>query len=145
MPDQAMLEAFIATVESGKHDEAIDRFYIDDASMQDNFGPLRTGKDKLIARERTFMAQFKKLRSICIRPVFVAGDQVVIRWNFEFVRPDDSSWTKDELANAGKEMRLRRNASISIPAKSSSETQEHTVHRFQKHCVGVITEFDPAP
>ena len=44
-PDQATLEAFIATVESGKHDEAIDRFYTDDASMQDNLGPLRKGKD----------------------------------------------------------------------------------------------------
>jgi hypothetical protein len=98
MPDQPTLEAFIATVESGKHDEAIDRFYTDDASMQDNLGPLRKGKDKLIARERAFMGQFKQIRSACVRPAFVAGDHVVIRWSFEFVRPDDSSWAMDELA-----------------------------------------------
>jgi limonene-1,2-epoxide hydrolase len=98
MPDQATLEAFIATVESGKHDEAIDRFYTDDASMQDNLGPLRKGKDALIARERAFMAQFKEMRSVCVRPAFVAGDQVVIRWSFDFVRLDGSSLTRDELA-----------------------------------------------
>jgi hypothetical protein len=37
MPDQTTLEAFIATVESGKHDEAVDRFYTDDASMPGQF------------------------------------------------------------------------------------------------------------
>ena len=98
MPDQATLEVFIATVESGKHDEAIDRFYTDDASMQDNLGPLRKGKDALIARERAFMTQFKEMRSVCVRPAFVAGDQVVIRWSFDFVRLDGSSLTRDELA-----------------------------------------------
>jgi ketosteroid isomerase-like protein len=98
MPDPDALEAFIAAVESGKHDEAIARFYTDDASMQDNLGPLRQGRDNLIARERQFMTRFKDIRSQCVRPVFVAGDRVVIRWNFEFVRQDGSVWTMDELA-----------------------------------------------
>ena len=98
MPDHETLEAFIAAVESGKHDEAIERFYTDDASMQDNLGPLRKGKDVLIARERQFMPQFREIRSICVRPVFIAGNRVVIRWIFEFVRPDGSSMTVDELA-----------------------------------------------
>jgi len=98
MPDHETLEAFIAAVESGKHDEAIERFYTDDASMQDNLGPLRKGKDALIAREREFMPQFKEIRSECVRPAFVAGDHVVIRWKFEFVRPDGSSMAMDELA-----------------------------------------------
>ena len=98
MPDPDALEAFIAAVESGKHDEAIARFYTDDASMQDNLGPLRKGKDNLIARERQFMMQFKEIRSKCVRPAFVAGDRVVVCWNFEFVSQDGSAWTMDELA-----------------------------------------------
>ncbi len=98
MPNPDALEAFIAVVESGKHDEAIARFYTDDASMQDNLGPLRKGKEILIARERQFMMRFKEIRSKCVRPAFVAGDHVVIRWNFEFVRQDGSVWTMDELA-----------------------------------------------
>jgi hypothetical protein len=92
------LEAFIATVESGAHDDAIDRFYTDDASMQDNLGPLRKGKNALIARERAFMGKFKEIRSACIRPAFVTDDRVVIRWTFEFVRPDGTTLTMDELA-----------------------------------------------
>ena len=44
MPNPDALEAFIAVVESGKHDEAIARFYTDDASMQDNLGPLRKAR-----------------------------------------------------------------------------------------------------
>jgi ketosteroid isomerase-like protein len=98
MPDQATLEAFIATVESGKHDEAIERFYTDDASMQDNLDPPRRGKDVLIARERAFMPRFKEIRSKCVRPVFAEGDRVVICWNFEFIRPDGSKLKMDELA-----------------------------------------------
>jgi len=98
MPDPDALEAFIAVVESGMHDDAIARFYTDDASMQDNLGPMRKGKDVLIARERQFMKLFKDIRSKCVRPAFVAGNRVVIRWNFEFVRQDGSIWAMDELA-----------------------------------------------
>jgi len=98
MPDPDALEALVAVVESGAHDQAIARFYTDDASMQDNLGPLRKGKDNLIARELQFMTRFKEIRSKCVRPAFVAGDHVVIRWNFEFVRHDGSAWTMDELA-----------------------------------------------
>jgi len=66
MPQPDALEAFIAAVESGMHDDAIARFYTDDASMQDDLGPLRKGKDTLIARERQFMTRFREIRSKCV-------------------------------------------------------------------------------
>ncbi|MDE2134556.1 MAG: hypothetical protein KGJ49_08150 [Alphaproteobacteria bacterium] len=34
MPDQKFLRAFIAAVESGKHDEAIERFHYDKAARR---------------------------------------------------------------------------------------------------------------
>ena len=37
-------------------------------------------------------------RSRCVRPVFVAGDHVVIRWQFHFDWPDGSTTDIDELA-----------------------------------------------
>jgi ketosteroid isomerase-like protein len=98
MPSHATLEAFIATVEANHHDEAIERFYTPDASMQENLEPPRNGRDGLIARERAVMARFKEIRSKCVRPVFVEGDRVVIRWIFEFVREDGKTTAMDELA-----------------------------------------------
>jgi ketosteroid isomerase-like protein len=98
MPDKAVLEEFIATVESNRHDEAIDRFYADDATMQENLEPPRRGKPALLERERGFMAKLAEMRSECVRPVFVSGDQVVIRWNFDLRTKDGTRLFRDELA-----------------------------------------------
>jgi len=98
MPARATVDAFVALVVSGKHDEAIARFYREDASMQENLDPPRKGRAGLIARERAVMAHFKEIRSTCAGPVLRDGDNVVIRWLFEFVRADGTSWTMDELA-----------------------------------------------
>lgn len=98
MPSQSVLDAFIATVESNKHDEAIERFYTDDATMQENLEPVRRGKAALLARERGFMSRLAEMRSKCVKPVFVVGDLVVIRWNFDFRTKDGGHLTRDELA-----------------------------------------------
>jgi ketosteroid isomerase-like protein len=98
MPDKAVLEEFIATVEGNRHDEAIDRFYADDATMQENLEPPRRGKPALLERERAFMAKLVEMRSACMRPVFVSGDHVVIRWNFDLRAKDGTRLFRDELA-----------------------------------------------
>ena len=98
MPSRETVEALIALVEDGKYDTAIERFYTEDASMQENLDPPRKGRDGLIARERAVMAHFREIRSTCAGPVLRNGDHVVIRWIFEFVRADGTSWTMDELA-----------------------------------------------
>jgi hypothetical protein len=83
MPDRNVLEDFVATVVAGRHDEAIERFYTEDASMQENLDPPRRGREGLVARERAVMAAFS-ITTECIKPIFVDGDQVVIRWRFGF-------------------------------------------------------------
>lgn len=98
MPAPEVLEGFIITVEANRHDEAIDRFYADDATMQENLDEVRCGKPALLARERAFMANLKEMNSHCIRPVFVADDRVVVRWKFEFLLHDSSRLTRDEIA-----------------------------------------------
>ena len=98
MPAQSVLDAFIATVESNKHDEAIERFYTDNATMQENLEPVRRGKTALLARERDFMSRLAEMRSECVRPVFTEGDHVVIRWSFDFRTKDGKRLTRDELA-----------------------------------------------
>jgi ketosteroid isomerase-like protein len=98
MPSQKTLDAFVALVLSGKHDEAIERFYISDATMQENVDPPRKGRDTLVAGERGIMAHFAEIRSELRKPIFVNGDHVVINWVFRFVAKDGKSFTHDELA-----------------------------------------------
>ena len=48
MPSRARLDEFIAVVESGDHAGAIERYYTEDASMQENAAPPRVGRDLLV-------------------------------------------------------------------------------------------------
>ncbi len=98
MPNRNVLDEFIATVVSGRHDAAIERYYTDDASMQENLDPPRKGREILVARERAVMAAFKSIDTKCVGPVFVDGDRVVIRWIFEFESADGHKRQMDELA-----------------------------------------------
>jgi hypothetical protein len=98
MPSVETLERFIATVEANLHVEAIERFYAPHATMQENDAPPRGGRDALVASERAVMARSAGVHSRCVRPVFVAGDRVVIRWQFHFDWPDGSTTDMDELA-----------------------------------------------
>ena len=98
MPSTEVLERFIARVESNAHAEAIEEFYADGASMRENNAAPRVGRDNLVAHERRVLARAKSVRSRCVRPVFVSGDRVVIRWIFDFEWRDGSSTRMEELA-----------------------------------------------
>ncbi|HEY8241940.1 MAG: nuclear transport factor 2 family protein [Vicinamibacteria bacterium] len=98
MPSPGTLERFIATVEANLHVEAIERFYAEHATMQENDAAPRVGRDTLVANERAVMAKALGVLSRCVRPVFVAGDRVVVRWQFHFDWPDGSATDMDELA-----------------------------------------------
>ena len=98
MPDAKTLEDFIAAVESNEHVSAIERFYADDASMQENLGEPRRGRETLMAGEAAILKMWKEVRSECVRPAFQAGDNVVIRWIFEFTGQDGRTRRMEELA-----------------------------------------------
>lgn len=98
MPSKQTLDAFMAMVLGGAHDEAIDKFYLPDSTMQENMNPPRKGRDGNVKRERAVMERFKEIHSATEGPVFVNGDHVVIRWVFRFVAPDGTGFTMDELA-----------------------------------------------
>jgi len=98
MPTADILEKFIARVEQNAHVEAVEEFYTPNSTQQENQAPPRVGRDAHAANERKVMARAKSIASKCIRPVFVDGDRVVIRWQFRFVWQDDSVTEMDELA-----------------------------------------------
>lgn len=98
MPALETLERFIARVEENAHVEAIEEFYTEGASMQENQSPPRVGRDAHIANERRVFARVKTLWSKCVRPAFLAGDRVVIRWIFHFDWLDGTVTHMEEVA-----------------------------------------------
>jgi hypothetical protein len=98
MPSAQALERFIARVESNAHVQAIEEFYTDGASMQENTGVPRVGRDALMSGERAVLARMRSVQSRCVRPVFVNGDHVVVRWIFRFEGNDGRVRELEELA-----------------------------------------------
>jgi hypothetical protein len=98
MPSPEVLQRLIARVEANVHVEAIEEFYAPHASMQENEQSPRTGRDTLVANEKKVLSRARSVTSKCLRPVFVNGDHVVIRWVFQFEFHDGATTRLDELA-----------------------------------------------
>jgi hypothetical protein len=98
MPTTETLERFIARVEQNAHVEAVEEFYAPDSTMRENNAAPRTGRDVHANAERKVMGRAKSVFSQCVRPVFVNGDHVVIRWIFRFEWLDGSVTRVEELA-----------------------------------------------
>jgi ketosteroid isomerase-like protein len=98
MPTSETLERFIARVEENAHAEAVEEFYTADASMQENQAPPRVGRDAHVANERKVFFRTKTLSSKCVRPAFLNGDRVVIRWIFHFESRDGTITHMEEIA-----------------------------------------------
>ncbi|KIA94439.1 polyketide cyclase [Flavobacterium sp. KMS] len=106
MPKLETVEQFISMVEANEHDKAIERFYTEDASMQENQAEPRVGRDFLVANEKNVLLRVKSLVSKCIRPVFINGDFVVIQWYFKFEWKDGTSTEIEEMTHQNWEGEL---------------------------------------
>lgn len=99
MPTLETLERFIAQVEANAYAEAVEAFYTADASLQENQEPPRVGRDFHIAKERAMMSRVRSMSSTCVRPAFLDGDHVAIRWIFRFEWADGSVTRMEEIAH----------------------------------------------
>ena len=97
MPSRARLDEFIAVVESGDHAGAIERYYTEDATMQENTASPRVGRDALLAHERAALARMSDVYSKCMMSV-VEGDRVAIHWNFVLTEKSGLVRHFDEIA-----------------------------------------------
>jgi ketosteroid isomerase-like protein len=97
MPSRARLDEFIAVVESGDHAGAIERYYTEDATMQENAAQPRVGRDGLVAHERAALARMSDVYSKCMTSV-LEGDRVVIHWNFVLTEKSGLIRRFDEIA-----------------------------------------------
>ncbi len=97
MPTRARLDEFIAMVVSGDHAGAIERYYTEDASMQENANPPRVGRDVLVAHEHAFLATLLRIDSTPVTSV-VEGDHVAIHWIFDLTDKSGKVRRADEVA-----------------------------------------------
>lgn len=98
MPSRDTVDRFVAAVEQGAHAQVIADFYTPNASMQENQQAPRVGRDALVENESNVLKRARKVVSTCVRPVFIDGDRVVIRWIFEFEWLDGSTTRMEEIA-----------------------------------------------
>jgi ketosteroid isomerase-like protein len=97
MPSRARLDEFIAVVVSGDHAGAIERYYTEDASMQENAAPPRVGRDALVALERAFLEKLTDIYSEAVTSV-VEGDRVAIQWRFRMTDKSGKVMRREEVA-----------------------------------------------
>jgi ketosteroid isomerase-like protein len=98
MPSRDDVQRFVALVEGAQYMEALRDFYAEGASMQENGDPPRRGLQALLAQEAMVLKAFA---SVSTRPgstVVIDGDQVAIRWAFEFVTRQGGGFTLEEIA-----------------------------------------------
>ena len=97
MPTRERLNEFIAAVETGDHAGAIERYYTEDSSMQENTAPPRGGRDVLVAHERGVLARMSHVYSKAMSSV-LEGDRVAIHWIFELTDKSGQVHRIDEVA-----------------------------------------------
>jgi hypothetical protein len=98
MPTRERVQALIDLVEGGRYVEAIEAFYHEDASMQENLDPPRRGRNTLVGGEQRVIEAHRSIRTRPVHTFMVEGDRAVINWVFEFVDHEGRAYTLDELA-----------------------------------------------
>ena len=97
MSTQENVKQLISMVVEGKFLEAIEKFYSDGASMQENNQAPRVGISALLENERRALAFMSQLRSRAVSHV-VDGNRAAINWIFEFTDPEGVRRQLDEIA-----------------------------------------------
>lgn len=98
MPSRERVEAFLEEVIKGSHVKAIADFYHDNATMQENLGVPRRGKEMLMAREQSVLDQLQKMHTHPVQTFLVDGDNVAIRWTFDKTDKDGVVQRLEEVA-----------------------------------------------
>jgi SnoaL-like domain len=97
MSTQENVKQLISMVVAGKFVEAIEQFYSDGASMQENNGPPLVGLAALVENERIALTRMSQLHTTAASHV-VDGDRAAINWIFEFIDPQGNRRRLDEIA-----------------------------------------------
>jgi SnoaL-like polyketide cyclase len=92
------VKKLISLVEQRKFLEAIQEFYADNASMQENNAPPRAGLATLLENERKFLTTVKSTDVSRAESFLVDGNRVAIHWIFEFTNLQGQKRRLEEIA-----------------------------------------------
>lgn len=91
--------ALVAMVENRQFLEAIERFYAEHATMQENNAPPRVGLPALLEGERYALAnRLKEIHECRAASYVVDGDRAAINWVFEYTDYEGARHRLDEIA-----------------------------------------------
>ncbi len=98
MPTRENVKTLISLVEQRRFLEAIQEFYGEDASMQENNDPPRIGLAALLAREKQFLNSIQQIHVSRADSFLVDGDRAAINWIFEMTDGGGKRRRLDEVA-----------------------------------------------
>lgn len=98
MPTPDRVRSFIARVEQQDYVAAIMHFYHPDASVQENFGEPRNGRDAIVANEMEILLRYGNMPVRKVERFAINGDIVFINWQFEVNVPVIGVRLLDEVA-----------------------------------------------
>ena len=92
------VKELIALARQGSFLEAIERFYAEDATMQENFDSPRAGLGALLENERRVLAAFPDIHLERVGWLMVDGDRAAINWVFGYTSSAGKKVRLDEVA-----------------------------------------------
>ncbi len=129
MPTRERVQAFVTMVEAGDYVRAIRDFYTDDATMQENLGEIRAGRDALAAAEEKIL---QNVKSITTRPgstFAIDGDRVIVHWVFD-IEPAEGKSTRSMNSRTRPGAATASRASGSITIRDSGRRGKSIVRFF---------------
>ena len=134
MSTRERVQELVGYVQAGRIPEAIERFYADGATMQENRQPPTVGKAANLARELAFGDSVERWHQVTARAIAVDGDQVLIEWVFEYTTREGQRIRMEEVAQQtwrdGKIVRERffyDSATLGSHVEEIAELQEEPV------------------
>ena len=107
----------VAPFEQGRIVAAMEKFYADDVTMQENQNPPMVGKRANVEREAGFEQYVATWHHARANAVLVDGDRVVIHWDYAFTGVDGKRFHYDQLAlQEWKDDRIVRERFVYDPA-----------------------------
>lgn len=94
------VDSLVDYILQGKILEAMDEFYADDLSMQENNNPPTVGKAANIEREKQFLAQVKEWKRTDINAIGVddSRGKTLVQYGFHFVNTAGQDVHYDQVA-----------------------------------------------
>lgn len=97
-PSTALVRSFIRRVEQRDFVGAIVHFYHEDAEMQENMGPIRKGREALLANEMDVLIRYGKIPGCRAESFAINGRKVFINWVIDVNVPGIGRRTLNEVA-----------------------------------------------